>query len=173
MSRLEELFLNSKRHLKVVKVIFAELEEFRSHLPLITSLTTQGLRERHWKEFREKLKINLNPDLVLSLSDLINLELHNPDKLSIITEIAERASREMTIEKTLDALEAEWNVKEFNLLRYKDIYLLTHAEDLQLQVDDNIMKVQTLRASPFVAPFRERVMAWEKYLRQITDLLNE
>ena len=173
LSRLEELFLNSKRHLKVVKVIFSELEEFRGYLPLITSLTAQGLRDRHWKEFRDKLRIALNPDLIVSLTDLISLELHLPAQLSIITEIADRASREMTIEKTLDALEAEWNAKEFKLLRYKDIYLLTHAEDLQLQVDDNIMKVQTLRSSPFVAPFRDRVMNWEKNLRQITDLINE
>lgn len=173
LSRLEEMFLNSKRHLKVVKVLFAELDVFRGYLPLITSLTTQGLRDRHWKEFREKLRISLNPDLILSLSDLITLELHQPAQLSIITEIAERASREMTIEKTLDALEAEWSAKEFNLMRYRDIYLLTHAEDLQLQVDDNIMKVQTLRSSPYIAPFRDKVMNWEKNLRQITDLLNE
>lgn len=173
LSRLEELFLNSKRHLKVVKVIFAELEEFRGYLPLITSLTAPGLRERHWKEFREKLRIALSPELVVSLTDLISIELHLPAQLSVITEIAERASREMTIEKTLDALESEWNVKEFKLLWYKSIYLLTHAEDLQLQVDDNIMKVQTLRSSPFVAPFRDRVMNWEKNLRQITDLINE
>ena len=173
LSRLEELFLNSKRHLKVVKVIFAELDVFRGYLPLITSLTTQGLRERHWKEFREKLRIALNPDLLLSLSDLITLELNQSTQLAIITEIAERASREMTIEKTLDALEAEWSAKEFNLMRYKDIFLLTHAEDLQLQVDDNIMKVQTLRSSPYIAPFRDKVMNWEKNLRQITDLLNE
>lgn len=173
LSRLEELFLNSKRHLKVVKVLFSELEDFRAYLPLITSLTTQGLRDRHWKEFREKLRISLSPDLVLSLSDLISLELHQPAQLTIITEIAERAAREMTIEKTLDALDAEWSAKEFNLLKFKDIYLLTHAEDLQLQVDDNIMKVQTLRSSPFVAPFRDKVMNWEKNLRQITDLLNE
>lgn len=115
----------------------------------------------------------MTPELNFSLTELIQKDLHKGHNLTFLIEVAERANREMAIEKTLDNLDSDWSHKEFSLIKYKEIYLLTKAEDLQLQVDDNVMKVQTLKASPYVGPFRDRVYEWEKTLKLMTDLLNE
>lgn len=51
--------------------------------------------------------------------------------------------------------------------------VLTRAEDLQLQVDEHLLQVQTLHASAYQQPFRERVDSWQQLLQQLTTLLNE
>ena len=66
---------------------------------------------------------------------MIKLELHQQENLDILVEISERASKEMTIEQTLDTLEQEWYKKEFSMMMYKGLWILTKADDVQMQVD--------------------------------------
>ncbi|CAG9319005.1 unnamed protein product [Blepharisma stoltei] len=173
LSRLEEMLVDYKKQIKVVRKLNFELDGFRSYLPLLSAFTAPGLRDRHWKEFRDELGYVFTPDLNFSLTELIEKDLHKGHNLTFLLEVAEKANREMAIEKTLDNLDNDWHEKEFNMIKYKEIFLLTKADDLQLQIDDNIMKVQTLKASPYVGPFKDRVFEWEKTLKIISDLINE
>jgi dynein heavy chain len=173
LGRLEERFAREKEQLYVVRLLNNDLENFKEYLPLVTALSTSGLRDRHWNELRDKLKIYITPDLNISLSMLIEQGLHKGEKLLVLTEIAERANKEMTIEKTLDSLDHDWARRKVDLISYKRTWLLTSAEETQMQVDDCVMKVQNLLSSPFVLPFKDRISHWERQLKTLAELLNE
>jgi dynein heavy chain len=41
-----------------------------------------------------------------------------------------------------------------------------------LQLDDHIVKTQTMKSNTFIGPFEERTLAWEKTLMYLQDMLD-
>lgn len=86
----------------MVRSLHNKLDTFKEFLPLISSLTTPGLRERHWAEINDKLSSNVSPALDFSLNWLIHEGLDSAEHSLLLTEVAERASKELSIECILD-----------------------------------------------------------------------
>ena len=59
----------------------------------------------------------------------------------------------------MDRMVDEWDPIEFNTTVYRDsgISILTAIDDIQTNLDDQIVKTQTMRGSPFIKPFEERI----------------
>ena len=54
----------------------------------------------------------------------------------------------------------------------KGVSILTSIDDIQLTLEDHIIKAQTMKGSPFVKPFEKEMNDWEAKLmtmQQITD----
>jgi len=52
------------------------------------------------------------------------------------------------------------------------VSILTSIDDIQLILEDHIIKAQTMKGSPFVKPFEKEMNDWEAKLmtmQQITD----
>jgi len=161
--------------LKLVEMVFADLKEFKKHLPLVRVFSNRGIKERHWEEISQIVGFNVRPEKKEVLNRLIGMNLTDA-KYSTLEDISESASKEFSIEKILDKMMGDWKDVFVELKEWKDsgTFVVTGVSiDEVLQIlDDQIIKTLTMKGSPYAKIFEERISAWEDWL-QYTQVLFE
>jgi dynein heavy chain len=160
-----------------------DVEDFKTNLPLITSLANPGMRERHWKTMWDEVGFPVyDPEFTLSKYCDMGLEQFM-DKVELISE---SASKEFKLEVMLEKMQGEWNginpnsdaepvPIQFGIGPHGDsgTYKLSSGlEEIQMLLDDHIVKTQTMLGSPFVKPFEDEVQSWSDSLNMIQDILD-
>ena len=115
----------------------------------------------------------LIPDDHTTLGKLLSMGVGNHVK-QLLT-CAESATKEASIEKNLVKMRAEWEDVVFVTKPYKDTgaYIVTgqSVDEVQMILDDQIMKTQTMSSSAFAKPFAKEMSEWQKYLTYMESLL--
>ncbi|OAF70778.1 Axonemal beta dynein heavy chain 3 [Intoshia linei] len=139
----------------------------------LSTLFNKGLRERHWEQISEAIDHNIAAEDDITLTKLIKMNL-----VSYIPQfevISESASKEYSLEKSLKKMKEEWETIQFVFIAYRETgtHILSFIDDIQLLLDDHIVKSQTMRSSPFIKPFEEEIQDWEATLVFLQDKLDE
>ena len=119
--------------------------EFRKHLPIIQSLATPALKDRHWEALSEQLGGDIVPDDELTLQSLLDLDASK--HINQIKEICTKAEKEYSLEKSLKGMKEEWNDSEFIVVPYKGTFRIGGIDDIITLFDDHMVKTQTMRQS--------------------------
>jgi dynein heavy chain len=147
--------------------------EFRQHLPIIQSLATPALKDRHWEALSEQLGGDIVPDDELTLQSL--LDLNASDHIDQIQEICVKAEKEYSLERSLKSMQEEWGELEFDVKPYKEsgTFIVGGIDDIITLLDDHVVKTQTMRQSLFIAPIEAEARLWEKQLHYAQHLIDD
>ena len=72
----------------------------------------------------------------------------------------------LSISQALLKMKEDWDLVDFGLVPYRDTntQILSAVDDIQMLLDDHVVKTHTMKGSPFIAPFVEEIEAWETTL---------
>ena len=153
-----KVYNENKELLLLANSMKQSVADFKPHVPLIMTICNKGMRDRHWEQMAEVVGSSIRPGDKTSLTDMIDRDLKS--HLPSLEEISESASKEYSLEKNLNKQAEEWTETIFVMNPYRDsgTSILSGAcvDEIQTILDDQIVKTQTMLASPYIKPFMER-----------------
>jgi len=172
--KLEKTFEMQVAPRSVAQTLKKKLDEFKGHLPLITALRNPGLRDRHWTQLSNEIGVELKADGAgLTLKYILEMDVQS--HVAVVTQISEVAAKEYSFERALDKMKVEWDEYSFELQPYRDsgTYVVRGVDEVVALLDDQIVKVQAMRGSPFVKPLEKQVVDWNNQLVNMQEVLDE
>lgn len=159
---------------RIAEVARGKVDKFKQLLNLLTSICNPGLQARHWKKIGEDAgvgEIRVRPESCLS--DMLDLGLMQ--HAVKIEEISGAASKEHTLETALRKMQQDWQDVCFELSPYREsgVSILSAIDDIQMLLDEHILKAQTMRGSPYVKAFESEMQAWEEKLISMQDIIDQ
>ncbi|VVC38387.1 Dynein heavy chain, domain-2,Dynein heavy chain domain,Dynein heavy chain, P-loop containing D4 domain,P- [Cinara cedri] len=167
--KLESTFMDTPAPLTIATT---SIEAFKEHMPIVLTLGNPGLKDRHWEKISEIIGFPLCNDGNLTLGTILNYNLDEyVPKFEMISDVA---SKEMALEKKLYAIAEEWNELYLNLVPYRDsgTHILSGVDEIQLVLDDHVLKMLTMKNSPFIKPFEEFSKNLEEKLLLLNNILD-
>lgn len=125
------------------------VENYKASIPLLTKLTSEALRERHWRNIEETCHTQFQGqenDLTLGSIIKLNLQLYEAE----ISEIVLYAEKEAVIEKDLTNIKHKWQQTHFPLKKHENVkgqdkcYILQSLEPIITMIDEHSISLQTM-----------------------------
>ncbi|KAM9777518.1 dynein axonemal heavy chain 12-like [Neosynchiropus ocellatus] len=159
--------------LSLCSAVLDQVQEFKDHVPLVSLLCSPGIRPRHWMMMSEVVGDDITPDSSTTLRKVLKKNLTG--HLDQFQSISATASKELSLERTMDNMEDAWGDVTFHLQPYREtgVDILTSLDEVQTLLDDQLVKTQTIRTSPFIKPFQTRIKRWEARLHLVQETLDE
>ncbi|KAK1880668.1 Dynein heavy chain 3 axonemal [Dissostichus eleginoides] len=172
MHKLTKSLSNLPGPCRVAKNFKNKIDEFKQHLPILTTICNPGIKERHWETISSIVGFAVKPDASSSLLNMLELGLSKFSKK--LEEIGAAASKEYSLEKSMDKMKSEWTELLFSFMPYRDTgtNIVSAVDDIQMLLDDHVIKTQTMRGSPFIKPIEAECKQWEDKLLSMQDILD-
>ena len=185
---LDEMVKNAYKMTKLKKDdavavrLAQEIDDFRETQPLLELAANKALQLRHWEAIFNVTGRSLplddfgKPSIAeLSLHDLREMGIGHESVIRKADAIQAVAIKENGVQQALRRMQQELKGKTLTVLKYKDpdvAYKLGSIEEILQTLDEQVMTVQTIVASPFSASFKDDARKWERHLLVLQDLVD-
>ncbi|XP_030740234.2 dynein axonemal heavy chain 3 [Echinops telfairi] len=158
-----------KRLAENVKI---KIDKFKQHIPILTISCNPGMKDRHWQQISEIVGSEIKPNETTCLQNM--LEFGFGKFIEKLEPIGAAASKEYSLEKNLEKMKLDWVNMTFNFVKYRDTdtSILCAVDDIQLLLDDHVIKTQTMCGSPFIKPIETECRKWEEKLVRVQEILD-
>ncbi|KAL3689708.1 hypothetical protein R1sor_016017 [Riccia sorocarpa] len=148
------------------------IEEFKKIAPIIEEVGNPALKPRHWKVIFDLLKREYNPEVPFTTNDLLSYNVM--EHMEEVRTISGQASKEYSFEKTLEKMLKDWDGVKFNVVPYKDsgTFVVGGIDDIQTILDDQVVKILSMCASPYVKHFEKEATSWKKIVLNLQALVD-
>uniref|UniRef100_A0AAX7UY72 Dynein axonemal heavy chain 12 n=1 Tax=Astatotilapia calliptera TaxID=8154 RepID=A0AAX7UY72_ASTCA len=128
---------------------------------------------RHWTQMSQIVSNEITPNGGTTLRKVLKQNL--TPYLEDFESISAAASKEFSLEKAMKTMVGIWDSVSFHHQPYREtgVSILTALDDIQTMLDDQIVKTQTMRGSPFIKPFENEIKQWEERLLRIQESIDE
>ena len=158
----------------VPQVLKAKVETLKDTMPVVVDLRCESLQERHWKDIRKELEVELDiNDPKFTLKKLLEMKVNN--KKDKIAEIALRARKEEEIEAQLEIVNNSWKDEIFTVKqdRSDDFYFISDVENIVSKLEETQVTLTTLLTNRFLGPLFEKVDTCSKKFKLFAATLDE
>jgi dynein heavy chain len=165
---------------EVAETLKDRTKEFMQYLGLISALASPALEERHWQILSEKISTKLGKTVKiegdneeLTLQQLVDMGLAT--EIELLQSVCVGAEKEHSLKRSMDTMKEEWESVEILVNAYKETgtHLIGGIDEIIALLDDHLVKVQTMRGSPFIKPIEKECKEWEQKLQYAQQLLDE
>ncbi|KAK3254170.1 Dynein beta chain, flagellar outer arm [Cymbomonas tetramitiformis] len=162
------------RNYEVYKMLEETIKAMLTSLPLVNDLHHPAMRDRHWKQLMAATGKHFVMDANFNLGALLALELHT--YADAVSEIVDRAQKELIIEKAIAKIDDTWSGLNLTFVPYQE------SEVQQMCTDDLIIEaletdnlaLQNMSSGKYVQgnpKFLELVTGWQKKLGTVDTCL--
>ncbi|XP_026532204.1 dynein heavy chain 12, axonemal [Notechis scutatus] len=159
--------------ISMCNAVMQQVKDFKENIPLVTILCNPGIKARHWNQMSEIVGYDLTPDSGSTLRKVLKQNL--TPYLEQFEVISMGASKEFSLEKAMHNMMETWDSISFQTGLYREtgVSILSAVDEIQTILDDQIVKTQTMRGSPFIKPFEKQMKEWEERLIRIQETIDE
>ena len=128
------------------------------------------MKERHWHKLMDMTgtKFDMNPKK-FTLGNLFAMDLSR--FVEEIGEIVTEAMQELKIETELKKVEDVWSATQFDIVKLGNFYILRAADNIQLELEDSQLNLQTMGGSRFALEYIDVIRGWDKKLNQVSEVM--
>ncbi|XP_078517697.1 dynein axonemal heavy chain 12 [Lissotriton helveticus] len=165
--------IKESRTAQMCSMVMDQIKEFKEVIPLVVTLCNPGIKTRHWHQMSDIVGYDLTPDSGTTLRKVLKENL--TPFLEKFEQISIGASKEFSLEKAMHTMVDIWEGVSFSTSVYREtgVSILSAVDEIQTMLDDQIVKTQTMRGSPFSKPFEKEIKAWEDRLMLIQETIDE
>ncbi|XP_077762989.1 dynein axonemal heavy chain 3 isoform X1 [Canis aureus] len=157
---------------RLAENVKVKIDKFKQHIPILSISCNPGMKDRHWQQISEIAGYEIKPTETTCLSNM--LEYGFSKFIDKLEPIGAAASKEYSLEKNLEKMKSDWVNMTFNFVKYRDTdtNILCAVDDIQLLLDDHVIKTQTMCGSPFIKPIEAECRKWEEKLVRVQEILD-
>ena len=69
----------------------------------------------------------------------------------------------------------DWQTVNFTMTQYRDsgVSILASVDDILMLLEDQIVRIQTMRGSPFIKPLEKEIREWEDRMIRMQETIDE
>ena len=142
-------------------------------LPLVSSLHSEFMEKRHWKQLMDLTGKQFDPySPAFSFDSVLELQLHKYE--NHVNEIVDVAQKEAKIEKKLKSIDSAWTKQIFEFDDFQETKVFKPLDNMLELLDQNQLDLMGMKSQgKYVEFFFHTVEEWRDKLSKVDSVVNE